>query len=46
MRDDGEPVEAIQKVLHDVAHPSHIILPIIPSGTVQPIANELKSNDL
>jgi len=36
MRDEGEPVVATQKVFHDADHPSHIILPIIPVGTVIP----------
>ena len=28
MRDEGEPVVATQRVLHDEAHPSHVILPM------------------
>ena len=34
MRDAGEPVIATHRVFHDEKHPSHIILPIIPAGTV------------
>lgn len=34
MRDDGEPVIATQRVFHDSSHPSHILLPIIPAGSV------------
>ena len=36
MRDEGEPVVATQKIFHDADHPSHIILPIIPVGSVMP----------
>ena len=45
MRDEGEPVVATQNVFHDADHPSHIILPIIPRGTVQPINKELGTNE-
>ena len=34
MRDEGEPVVATQRVFHDEDHPSHIILPMIPTGAV------------
>lgn len=37
MRDEGEPIVARQTVHHDADHPSHIVLPIIPSGTVKPL---------
>src|SRR5690606_4832772 len=30
--DDASPRVARQRVLHDAAHPSHILLPIIPRG--------------
>lgn len=36
MRDEGEPVIAMQTIYHDGDHASHIILPIIPAGTVLP----------
>jgi putative CocE/NonD family hydrolase len=41
MRDEGDPVVATQRIFHDADHPSRIILPIIPSGTVQPISKNL-----
>jgi putative CocE/NonD family hydrolase len=34
MRDKGDPVVATQTIYHDGDHASHIILPIIPGGTV------------
>ena len=44
MRDEGEPVVATQKVFHDASHPSHIVLPIIPSGSVQMSNKEFGSD--
>ena len=40
MRDEGEPVIATQRVFHNQVHPSHIILPIIPTGTVSHADNK------
>ena len=37
MRDEGEPVVATQKVFHDADHPSHIMFPIIPVGSVESV---------
>jgi predicted acyl esterase len=30
--DDAELRTALQTILHDAAHPSHIVLPIVPRG--------------
>ena len=45
MRDESEPVIATQKVFHDANHPSRIILPVIPTGTVQAINMDIGSDD-
>jgi putative CocE/NonD family hydrolase len=40
MRDKGEPVVATQAIYHDENNPSHILLPIIPEGSVRSADNE------